>query len=297
MTPGAIILARGLGTRLRRGTGASRLTAAQTAVADAGLKTMMPVGRPLIDHILSALADAGVTEACLVIGPEHDAVREHFAAPAPRRVRVRFAVQERPLGTADAVRAAESAVVSERFIVINGDNYYPADVLAHLAVIEEPAVAAFARAALIADGLVPAERIARFALLEVGGDGYLRRIVEKPDAPTVDRLGPDAPVSMNCWLFIAWIPGMPPGRAVGAPASWSCRSPCRARSMSGRCAFVRCPCPLRSSTFPPGRMWLPCPLTCRASFLARERSGGPADRSGHEQRRGAAQGRLVRAAG
>lgn len=201
MTPGAIILARGLGTRLRRGTGASRLTAAQTAVADAGLKTMMPVGRPLIDHILSALADAGVTEACLVIGPEHDAVREHFAAPAPRRVRVRFAVQERPLGTADAVRAAESAVVSERFIVINGDNYYPADVLAHLAVIEEPAVAAFARAALIADGLVPAERIARFALLEVGGDGYVRRIVEKPDAPTVDRLGPDAPVSMNCWLF------------------------------------------------------------------------------------------------
>lgn len=216
MTPGAVILARGLGTRMRRDTGgssaegpgpgggkpdASGLTTAQAAAADAGLKAMMPVGRPLIDHILSALADAGVTEACVVIGPEHDTVREYFAAPTPRRVRVRFAVQERPLGTADALGAAESAVVSERFLVINGDNYYPAEVLARLAGMDEPSVAAFARAPLIADGLMPAERIARFALLEVAGDGYLRRIVEKPDARALDRLGPDAPVSMNCWLF------------------------------------------------------------------------------------------------
>ena len=64
MTPGAVILARGLGTRMRRdpgvaaaeGSGArvgkaapSGLTAAQAAVADAGLKAMIPVGRPLID--------------------------------------------------------------------------------------------------------------------------------------------------------------------------------------------------------------------------------------------------------
>ena len=199
MTPGAVILARGLGTRMRRD--APGLTAAQAAVADAGLKAMMPVGRPLIDYILSALADAGVTDACLVIGPEHDAVRDYFATAQARRVRVRFAVQERPLGTADAVRAAESAVVPDRFLVINGDNYYPAEVLARLAAMDEPSVAAFARAALIADRRLPAERIARFALLEVGGDGYLRRIVEKPDGRTLDRLGPDAPVSMNCWLF------------------------------------------------------------------------------------------------
>ena len=215
MTPGAVILARGLGTRMRRDTGvaaegsdaggrkagAPRLTAAQAAVADAGLKAMMPVGRPLIDYILSALGDAGVTEACLVIGPEHDAVRDYFAAAEPRRVRVRFAVQERPLGTADAVRAAESAVVTDRFLVINGDNYYPAAVLARLAAMDQPSVAAYARTTLIADGPVPAERVARFALLEVGGDGYLRRIVEKPDARTLGELGPDAPVSMNCWLF------------------------------------------------------------------------------------------------
>ena len=182
--------------------GAAGLNAAQAAVADAGLKAMMPVGRPLIDYILSALADAGVTDACLVIGPEHAAVRGYFAGTLPpRRVRVRFAVQEQPRGTADAVRAAESTVMSDRFLVINGDNYYPADVLARLAAMGEPSVAAFARTALVADGLLPAERMARFALLEVGGDGYLRRIVEKPDAGTLDQLGPDAPVSMNCWLF------------------------------------------------------------------------------------------------
>jgi dTDP-glucose pyrophosphorylase len=210
VTAGAIVLARGLGTRMRRKGGgpaaAGRdLTVAQAAAADAGQKAMMPVGRPLVEYILSALADAGVTDVCLVIGPGsapgHDAVRDHFASAVPRRVRLRFAEQEQPLGTADAVGAAENVLAAERFLVINGDNYYPADVLARLAAMDEPSVAAFTRGALMADGSMGAERIARFALLEVGADGYLRRIVEKPDALALEQLGPDAPVSMNCWLF------------------------------------------------------------------------------------------------
>jgi glucose-1-phosphate thymidylyltransferase len=61
----------------------------------------------------------------------------------------------------------------------------------------------FSRTALVADGGIPAARIGRFALLEADGEGYLRRIVEKPSAESLRSFGPDARVSMNCWRFDA----------------------------------------------------------------------------------------------
>jgi glucose-1-phosphate thymidylyltransferase len=205
VTRRAVILARGLGTRMRRADGGTALAGEQAAAADAGLKAMMPIGRPFIDYILSALADAGIEEACLVIGPEHAAVRAHFATGEPRRVRVRFAVQPKPRGTADAVLAAEEFAAGGRFMVLNGDNYYPATVLGRMASAVEPAVAAFSRSALLAGGQLPPERIARFALLDVGPDGYLRRIVEKPDPAALATFGGDPRVSMNCWVLDARI--------------------------------------------------------------------------------------------
>lgn len=48
------------------------LDAEQSRAADAGVKAMISVGRPFLDHVISALADAGFTDVCLVIGPEHD---------------------------------------------------------------------------------------------------------------------------------------------------------------------------------------------------------------------------------
>jgi dTDP-glucose pyrophosphorylase len=142
-----------------------------------------------------------------VIGPEHGAVRAHFETGGARRVRVHFAVQERPLGTADAVLAAETFAAGERFLVLNGDNYYPVPVLERMAAVDEPAVAAFSRSALVADGKMAPERIARFALLDIGPDGYVRRIVEKPDPAALAAFGPDPRVSMNCWVLDARIFG------------------------------------------------------------------------------------------
>lgn len=199
----AVILARGLGTRMRRADASAALDTGQAAAADAGMKGMIPIGRPFLDYVLSALADAGFTDVCLVIGPEHGAVRAHYAgAAAPRRVRLHFAVQERPLGTADAVLAAEPFAAGEPFVVLNADNYYPVDVLAALRRAPAPALPGFDRDALGRDGgNVPPERIASFALLDVAGDGTLRRIVEKPDAATLRAMAGARLVSMNCWLF------------------------------------------------------------------------------------------------
>jgi glucose-1-phosphate thymidylyltransferase len=198
----AVVLARGLGTRMRARNDGAVIAREQAAVADQGVKAMIPVGgRPFLDYVLAALADAGLTDVCLVVGPEHQAIREYYARTVvPRRMRLSFAVQEKPLGTADAVRAAELFVSEEPFVVVNADNYYPPEVLAALRRHSPPATVGFARDGLLRDGQIPADRIARYALLDVGPDGVLRRIVEKPEEQLARALR-DAPVSMNCWLL------------------------------------------------------------------------------------------------
>lgn len=207
----AVILARGLGTRMRAAAAGddARLTAEQKRAADAGAKAMIAIAsdgggntRPFLDYVVSALADAGCTDICLVIGPEHHEMRTYYqaAAAAPgARVRITFAVQEQPRGTANAVLAARDFVGRDAFLVLNADNYYPVGVLRLLREQREPALPAFERDALLRESNIPAERIAKYALLEVDADGWLARIVEKPDDATLRRFGPDAAVSMNVW--------------------------------------------------------------------------------------------------
>jgi glucose-1-phosphate thymidylyltransferase len=198
----AVILARGLGKRMRREDTAAPLDAGQAAAADRGVKAMISFGRPFLDYVLSALADAGIAEVCLVIGPEHGDVRERYAKTAPpRRVRVAFAVQPEPRGTADAVLAAEAFAGGDDFLVVNSDNFYPVSALADLARLSEPGLVLFEREALVRRSNIPPERIAAFAVCIVGADGYLEAILEKPDEKTLADLGPDPPVSMNCWRF------------------------------------------------------------------------------------------------
>ena len=198
----AVILARGLGTRMRREDAAAVLDAGQHEAAALGIKAMIPIGRPFLDYVLSALADAGYRDVCLVIGPEHDVMREYYTHGVTlTRLRVHFATQEHPAGTADAVLAAEEFAGHERVLVLNSDNYYPVDTFRALAGVPGSGVAAFERRALVRDGNIPAERVQQYAMLVTGPDGTLAQIIEKPDAVTMATFGDDALVSMNCWMF------------------------------------------------------------------------------------------------
>jgi dTDP-glucose pyrophosphorylase len=187
---------------MRSGAPGISLEPEQEARAGLGQKGMIPVGRPFLDYVLSGLADAGFTRVCLVIGPGHGAVREHYTgAGRPARVKVEFAVQQRPLGTADAVLAAEAFAAGDRFLAVNADNLYPVLALEALRKLDGPGLAGFRRSGLLRGGLIAAERILAFALIEADRDGYLRRIVEKPDPATAASFGPDPMVSMNAWML------------------------------------------------------------------------------------------------
>jgi dTDP-glucose pyrophosphorylase len=200
-TTKAVILARGLGTRMRRADADAQIDAAQAKVADGGLKAMIPIGRPFLDHAMSALADAGVTDVCLVIGPEHDAVRAYYASIPTHRIHVHFAVQPVPDGTAGAVAAAEAFAGMDTVLVMNGDNYYPVAACRALARLGASGLVGFDRAGLLQHSNIPADRIRQFALVQRDADGWLTSIVEKPDPATYDALVQSSLVSMNLWAF------------------------------------------------------------------------------------------------
>lgn len=198
----AVILARGLGTRMRKKTGA-RLERDQAEAAGTGIKAMIPVGRPFLDYVISGLADAGYRHVCLVVGPEpvFDRMRSYYSAMPCRRVKISFAVQARPLGTADAVAAAEAFAGGDPFLVINSDNYYPAEALELLRGLRSPGLAVFERGALREGGNIPPERIAGFAVVESAAGDSLSRIIEKPGRDALRRITGPVYVSMNCWRF------------------------------------------------------------------------------------------------
>lgn len=199
----AVVLARGMGTRMRRpdANAAGDVTAEQARAADAGMKALIPFrGRPFLDYALSALADAGCRDVCLVCAPDHDEMRDYYTRThPPGRVRVSFAVQQEARGTADAVIAARPFTGSDPFLVMNADNYYPVDVLRRLTELDGPGLPAFSRQALLREGNIRPERVAAYAILRIGADGMLEDIVEKPDPAALAALGDDFFVSMNCW--------------------------------------------------------------------------------------------------
>lgn len=206
MTPAlmdkAVILARGLGTRMRRNDAETSLDPQQAQMAETGVKAMIPIGRPFLDYVLSGLADAGYRQVCLVVAPEHEVIRRYYSEQVQlTRVTLDYAVQVEPRGTADAVAAAESFAGDDPILVINSDNYYPREALEALRQPSGCAVALFEQESMLRESNIPAERIQQFAVAQINGQGQMERILEKPSAETLASLPRPLWLSMNCWRF------------------------------------------------------------------------------------------------
>ena len=93
-------------------------------------KPLHPVcGLPIIDHVLSSLAAAGHDDPVVVVPLDADSLLAHLAG------RARFAVQEIPAGTGNALAAAEGAIDPSigNVLVMNGDSpLIPASAIARL---------------------------------------------------------------------------------------------------------------------------------------------------------------------
>jgi glucose-1-phosphate thymidylyltransferase len=197
----AVILARGIGKRMRSADASAALSGEQLHAADAGIKAMIPIGRPFLDFVLSALADAGIENVCLVIGPEHSSIRDYYNSLALRRIQIHFAIQERPIGTANALLSARQFAGGNQFLSLNADNYYSPEVFKAMYTLGEPGLPAFERNALLEQSNVPEERLREYALLRIGNSGYLEGIIEKPGALPASSAHESVYISLNCWRF------------------------------------------------------------------------------------------------
>jgi D-glycero-alpha-D-manno-heptose 1-phosphate guanylyltransferase len=109
--PSALILAGGLGTRLR------------TAYA-AGPKSLAPVGgRPFLDYLLSWLQTEGVEDVVLCVGYKRSQIRKHVGSGRKWGMRVRYSVEQKLLGTGGAVKKAGRMIGGTRVFVVNGDTF------------------------------------------------------------------------------------------------------------------------------------------------------------------------------
>ena len=188
MTTKAVILAGGLGKRMRKADGAGAPLAADAArMADRGLKGLIPIrGRPFLDYVIGSLLASGLRDLCLVVPPDCDELTEYVRRTSDRTgAAIRCAVQAEPRGTADALLAASAFAGAEPFVMCNCDNLYPAEALAQVAALSDRCccVVGFEREALLRGGNFGADRIGRFAVMVVGKGNALAEIVEKPAEP------------------------------------------------------------------------------------------------------------------
>lgn len=198
----AVILAAGMGTRMKKADTAIGLPPEQSRAADAGLKAMIPFERPFLDYVLTPLADAGIDQVCLVVAPGHSEIKNYYSQPGlARRIKISFAVQHPPRGTADAVLAAQDFAGRDGFLLLNSDNYYPAEAAKLLCSLTSPGVVVYPREVLLEHSNIPADRIGKYAIVRTSADGRLEGIIEKPTEAQLQALPQPILISMNSWRF------------------------------------------------------------------------------------------------
>jgi mannose-1-phosphate guanylyltransferase/phosphomannomutase len=156
----AVILAGGEGTRLRP------LTSNQP-------KPMMPIANvPMMEHIVKLLATHGFDDIVVTVAFMANHIRNYFGDGSEFGVRMRYATEEAPLGTAGSVRNAMDEL-DETFLVISGDVLTDVDLGAVVA--QHEAKRAFATIAL-----KRVENPVDFGIVITKPGGEIERFLEKP---------------------------------------------------------------------------------------------------------------------
>lgn len=155
----AIILAGGLGTRLR------------DAVPDLP-KCMAPVaGRPFLFYVINALRMQGVEKFIFSLGYKHEVI-EAYLEDQFASLDYQCTVETEPLGTGGAIKLACEKATEANIVIANGDTLFKTDLqqLADLH-LQKNADATLA--------LKPMERFDRYGVVQLSDDGKVLGFLEK----------------------------------------------------------------------------------------------------------------------
>ncbi len=111
----AFILAGGMGTRLR-------------PITYEIPKALIPLkGKPLIEHMIELLRDAGLRDIIISIGYLGDKIKEHLGNGSKFGVNIDYVNESEPLGTGGPLKLAKP-LLNDTFVMMNGDEYKMVDI-------------------------------------------------------------------------------------------------------------------------------------------------------------------------
>lgn len=194
----AVIMAGGEGTRLR-------------PLTSNAPKPMMPLAnRPMMEHIVELLVRHGIDEIVVTVAFMANTIRTYFGDGSEFGVRMVYATEHTPLGTAGSVRNAMEEL-DDTFLVISGDVLTDID----LGAIVDAHRQAEALATI---GLVRVENPLEYGIVITDEEGGIERFLEKPTWGQVfsdtinsgiyvleprifDWIAPDVPVDFSGEVF------------------------------------------------------------------------------------------------
>lgn len=158
----AVILAAGLGTRLR------------PVIGNEVPKVMMRItDKPLLQYTIELLKSKGIKDIVLVVHHKKEQIMNFFQDGKSFGVNISYVYQENPKGgTANAVKYARNGIKDSKFLLIYGDNIF-----------DSASIDKILKNQLEHDGVLAVkqmEDVSKFGVVEVDGDRVIR-IVEKPD--------------------------------------------------------------------------------------------------------------------
>ncbi len=157
----AVIMAGGEGTRLRP------LTSLRP-------KPMVPVvNQPVMEHILGLVRHHGMTEAVATLAFMPQIIEDYFGDGEEWGMRLDYALEETPLGTAGSVKNAEALLGGESFLVISGDALTDIDLTAVIDFHREKGAAVTIALKRVPDPL-------EFGVVITDEEGRIERFLEKP---------------------------------------------------------------------------------------------------------------------
>ena len=167
-------------------------------------KPMAPLAnRPMMEYVIDLLRTHGIEDIVVTVAYMADTIRRHFGDGSEFGVRMAYATEEVPLGTAGSVRNAQH-LLDERFLVISGDVLTDIDLGA--------LVSAHTRTGAVGTiGLVRVPDPVEFGIVITREDGSVERFLEKPSWGQVFS------DTINSGVFIlepAVFDFIPPDRAV-----------------------------------------------------------------------------------
>jgi glucose-1-phosphate thymidylyltransferase len=174
-----LILAGGAGTRLR-------------PITHTSAKQLVPVAnKPILFYGIEAMADAGIREIGIIVGDTRHEIVRAVGDGSQWGVEVTYLHQEAPEGLAHCVLVARDFLGDDDFVMYLGDNLLQQG-LVHFVDAFEGARRAAHEPRLGEDhGTAPVAQILlaevedprQFGVAEIGPDGNVASLVEKPDVP------------------------------------------------------------------------------------------------------------------